>query len=391
MRLPHQLSASLVPPRSPTKLNHPHFAAICTISSTDKTIPVVASILKMLAFGDLWYDLTRRLDDNHASTSLTLNESNSSAAVPGDDVLSRLLMSLLVMFIVSMRKIYEHVPTGHIRLFEPDPGSERGIVGRLQVVPLASAPRFIAISYVCGTEACKRSISVNECDLLVTPNTYAALEEVCNLFHRAGTRTLVWIDAVCIDQANDKEKAKQIGQMHRVFSQADQVRIWLGPLPEDVHLMLDVCHWVGVHRHFSAVSLWLINQLKGVVGHYMLRGLDSVAKELLTGFWACTKRLQERHGVGPSTLRALAQFLRRLEGSHQAMNKFAFSGSDVYKQNLKRAMVARGMKDLFPADHPFWSGLYSFRTTEWFERMWTYQEILLARRQQLVTTGLNCP
>ncbi|KAK8005975.1 hypothetical protein PG991_012272, partial [Apiospora marii] len=37
-----------------------------------------------------------------------------------------------------------------------------------------------------------------------------------------------WIDALCIDQANDREKGHQVGQMKDVYEKAERVIIWLG-------------------------------------------------------------------------------------------------------------------------------------------------------------------
>ncbi len=42
----------------------------------------------------------------------------------------------------------------------------------------------------------------------------------------------MWVDAVCINQRDNNEKAWQVAQMQRVYSQASSVIIWLG-LPAD--------------------------------------------------------------------------------------------------------------------------------------------------------------
>ncbi|KAI1280174.1 heterokaryon incompatibility protein-domain-containing protein [Xylaria sp. FL0933] len=41
--------------------------------------------------------------------------------------------------------------------------------------------------------------------------------------------SLLWIDALCIDQSNPVERADQVAQMGRVFANAGQVMVWLGP------------------------------------------------------------------------------------------------------------------------------------------------------------------
>jgi hypothetical protein len=41
--------------------------------------------------------------------------------------------------------------------------------------------------------------------------------------------TLMWIDAICINQENLEEKARQVSFMGEVFSHAESTRVWLGP------------------------------------------------------------------------------------------------------------------------------------------------------------------
>src|SRR5437773_5998010 len=38
----------------------------------------------------------------------------------------------------------------------------------------------------------------------------------------------IWIDAVCIDQENTKEKVPQINMMDRIYKSAKTVLVWLG-------------------------------------------------------------------------------------------------------------------------------------------------------------------
>ncbi|RYP91199.1 hypothetical protein DL770_002676 [Monosporascus sp. CRB-9-2] len=53
---------------------------------------------------------------------------------------------------------------------------------------------------------------------------------------RRGPRPLVrnriWIDAVCINQSDDVERAAQVKIMHTIYKEADAVLIWLGPQDE---------------------------------------------------------------------------------------------------------------------------------------------------------------
>ncbi|KAK6857828.1 hypothetical protein PG995_005527 [Apiospora arundinis] len=69
----------------------------------------------------------------------------------------------------------------------------------------------------------------------VTHNLLEALE---NLRYHDRERML-WIDALCIDQANNQEKGHQVGQMRLVYEYADNVLIWLGPSTPDVEYLMD--------------------------------------------------------------------------------------------------------------------------------------------------------
>jgi len=63
----------------------------------------------------------------------------------------------------------------------------------------------------------------------ITVNLKAALQR---LRKRQAIRT-VWIDAICINQEDKTEKAKQIPQMGKIYSNASKVVIWLGNILED--------------------------------------------------------------------------------------------------------------------------------------------------------------
>ena len=83
---------------------------------------------------------------------------------------------------------------------------------------------YEALSYVWGGSDDPRSISVDGYDLPVTANLHAVLSR---LRDRNIVRIL-WVDAVCINQANKKEKGHQVQSMAKIFGQAHRVIVWLG-------------------------------------------------------------------------------------------------------------------------------------------------------------------
>ncbi|KAF3003576.1 hypothetical protein E8E13_006533 [Curvularia kusanoi] len=50
---------------------------------------------------------------------------------------------------------------------------------------------------------------------------------------------ILWIDAICIDQNNDKERGHQVRQMGSIYAKAEQVLIWLGSATRETDLAFD--------------------------------------------------------------------------------------------------------------------------------------------------------
>jgi len=89
---------------------------------------------------------------------------------------------------------------------------------------------YEALSYVWGNPDETVPIKIGEhCFIKVTKNLHAALLRLRNhSFER-----IVWVDAVCINQADDQEKAHQIQNMTKIYGQASRVIIWLGEGTDD--------------------------------------------------------------------------------------------------------------------------------------------------------------
>ncbi|OJI81988.1 hypothetical protein ASPTUDRAFT_151353 [Aspergillus tubingensis CBS 134.48] len=93
----------------------------------------------------------------------------------------------------------------------------------------ADSHLYEALSYVWGSSTRSRTIKLNNCAFPVTENLYLALSRLRN---RQLERTL-WVDAICIDQSNRDEKAKQIPLMRTIYAQAQHVIVWLGEAYEN--------------------------------------------------------------------------------------------------------------------------------------------------------------
>ncbi|KAK4451984.1 heterokaryon incompatibility protein-domain-containing protein [Podospora aff. communis PSN243] len=100
-------------------------------------------------------------------------------------------------------------------------------VGSLKLThaSLDSNPRFAALSYVWGDPTDKQIIAIDGRRVAVTKNLYSAIAQL----RRQCFTGYIWIDALCINQCDTAEKNSQVPLMARIYSQADNVLIWLGP------------------------------------------------------------------------------------------------------------------------------------------------------------------
>ncbi|EAU39536.1 predicted protein [Aspergillus terreus NIH2624] len=108
----------------------------------------------------------------------------------------------------------------------PDKHEQNQVKCTLQTVSLDNAPQFEALSYVWGSVVEKVGITVDDIPFQVTTNLEAALK----CLRHARKKRLIWIDFICIDQNNLKEKNTQLPLMGRIYKDATAVVAWLGPI-----------------------------------------------------------------------------------------------------------------------------------------------------------------
>lgn len=125
---------------------------------------------------------------------------------------------------------YSQLAAREIRLLIPDSSTpENGCSWLLKTVSLDSDTHFDALSYAWGPQAETFSIACNQRQLQVHHNLYNALPYLARRY-RAGSSAArpYWIDAICINQADEEEKISQIRLMNAVYQQASKVWVWLG-------------------------------------------------------------------------------------------------------------------------------------------------------------------
>jgi len=131
---------------------------------------------------------------------------------------------------------------GEIRLLEVVVGqSHDGLEFHLvDNIPLDEVEaNYWAISYNAGDPTDTEKIKVDGLEFNIFATAFAALQQVHKSLRRATTEGqnvggyMVWVDQVCIDQSDHKERSHQVAMMRQIYENANEVLVWLGPDPTE--------------------------------------------------------------------------------------------------------------------------------------------------------------
>ncbi|KAF2434246.1 HET-domain-containing protein [Tothia fuscella] len=106
---------------------------------------------------------------------------------------------------------------------------------------------YAALSYVWGDENVTRTIILNDQEVQVTANLAQALQAFRD-DEEFDHRFKLWVDALCINQKDLKERARQIRKMRNIYGSAWTVVAWLGDESDESSCALQLL------RDFAAVS-----------------------------------------------------------------------------------------------------------------------------------------
>ncbi|EME86782.1 uncharacterized protein MYCFIDRAFT_131509, partial [Pseudocercospora fijiensis CIRAD86] len=123
--------------------------------------------------------------------------------------------------------MYQPLPENAIRVLYLYPGTGADPLNcKLVHVDLSEKPQFEAVSYLWGSALDRSEIAIEGFakHLVITESGAQALRR---LRHATEPRAL-WMDQICINQTDVAERSKQVGIMHRIFSGADRVLMYLG-------------------------------------------------------------------------------------------------------------------------------------------------------------------
>lgn len=127
---------------------------------------------------------------------------------------------------------YTHNLRGdQIRLLVVYPGEGNDhIICDLEAIDLKEEPEFDALSYCWSNMPEISTITVNGVEgFRVQDHMFRALRRL----RREFSKRCVWIDAICINQANEEEKSRQVARMGSIYRTTKQCVIWLGESEPD--------------------------------------------------------------------------------------------------------------------------------------------------------------
>ncbi|KAF5554458.1 ACB 4-hydroxyacetophenone monooxygenase [Fusarium napiforme] len=141
---------------------------------------------------------------------------------------------------------YAHLPYNSIRLLRLLPHEDENAPIRCQLFDCTlensrGTRPYEALSYVWGSDYKPESVLIDSYSLSIGENLFAAL---LHLRDRSIERIL-WIDAICINQHDTKEKGHQVQSMAKIYATATRVIVWLGKATPDIDQSLEVIRIAG--------------------------------------------------------------------------------------------------------------------------------------------------
>ncbi|KAK1447101.1 hypothetical protein CMEL01_08940 [Colletotrichum melonis] len=225
---------------------------------------------------------------------------------------------------------------------------------------------YAALSYVWGIATDTTSIEIEGASFSVTSNLHAALQQL----QINSVDSWLWIDALCIEQANLEEKNWQIGTMRDIFSGADMVYVWLGPGTENSDLAMDFISRTGTTLNkYDAVDLRSKFRDNQEVKLY-IRERFSPQGEAINPSESMTTVEEAYRTIEYSTPQEKSEIEER-----ECLTRIKLAVYDIFCDFFghRSRRISEAIRDLL--DREYW------------QRIWIIQEVVLARSASVVVAG----
>lgn len=125
-------------------------------------------------------------------------------------------------------------------------------------------PPYEALSYTWGDASLTVDIRVNGCIFPANPNLEAALRAL----RITDKPRILWVDGICIDQTNIKERGEQVRIMWHIYKAAECVVVWLGPEEGDSAIAMENFARREAQTRLSARKEWRKERPAEHKGHW---------------------------------------------------------------------------------------------------------------------------
>ena len=126
--------------------------------------------------------------------------------------------------------------------------------------PGGKIEEYEAVSWCWGTEKKDRQLHIRLGDRAYPLPIPANLEAALRALRYENAARYLWIDYICIDQGNTKERNEQVPKLNEIYGRATNVCIWLGEGNEESQKAL---HFIRT----EVLSLWDFDTLCGKLEH----------------------------------------------------------------------------------------------------------------------------
>lgn len=103
--------------------------------------------------------------------------------------------------------------------------------------------KYTALSYVWGDPNETSPITIDGSVFQATTNLKAALMALARQL--PSDYLALWVDAICINQADDQEKSQQVCLMGEIYQKASRTIAWLGPEGDDSKKAISSLRWLA--------------------------------------------------------------------------------------------------------------------------------------------------
>ena len=131
---------------------------------------------------------------------------------------------------------YDELPKDHIRLLRYQNRSITSVYLRIDTFAKGEAPPYVALSHRWGHLRDRVRVYLNDHAHVVRRDLFKALRALRPNY----SSQYMWIDALCINQVDVRERNHQVAMMDEIFRQARNTVVWLGHTPRPAFRALPV-------------------------------------------------------------------------------------------------------------------------------------------------------